>query len=349
MKRAIFEKIHKIAHVEVPFPQIRNNQVLVKVINVGICGSDMHTFHGVHPTRKNYPLEFGHEMSGIVLKTGSEVRGFKAGDRVTVEPQQYCGTCRFCRSGHINMCRNARGFSVFMQEYAAVDSYMIHHCPGDMAFDQIALVEPVAVAAASVRHCAYKDARICVVGGGTIGNLIAQTANKLGAEDVMVTDFVESKLEFARKAGIPHCVNISSISLKDAILECFGDDGADVIIDAAGSVKGFESILDASRSQSQIVITATYSEPVEIMFPRIQRREISLIGHQMYLPEDYKLAIKLVYDNAIYTEGFISAYFDIDHVEDAFAYIEEKHGLPMKVMIQVGTPEFNDTDKELMK
>lgn len=348
MRKVIFEQPFQIKGLDTQIPAINKNQVLIKVVYVGLCGSDIHTYHGKHPTRTRYPLEFGHEVSGVVVKVGECVNHLQVGDRVTVEPQQYCGTCMFCKKGQINICRQAKGSSIFMAEYAAVDGYMVYRCPQDMPFDQIALIEPIAVGVASVKHCDYKHAKICVVGGGTIGNLAAQAACRLGAADVLMTDLVEEKVAYGKRSGIPHCVNTSVTGLEEAIKGCFGEDGADVIIDAAASVKGFEEILRASRPGSQIVITGTYSQMVEFAPPQIQRREIALIGHHMYVPRDFKKALELLSGGEIYTEGFIDRFFDLDEVGKAFEYIDKNRGLPMKVMIHVGTPEWNETDRGLM-
>lgn len=339
MKKAYIKKPFQIGICQEDMPEIREDQVLIKVICAGICGSDSQTYHGKHRTRNVFPIDFGHEAAGVIVKCGSKVKGFALGDRVTVEPQQYCGHCFPCRTGRFNVCENLKVTSIFFREYAAVDAYMLHQCPKDMPFEKIALAEPVAVAVGSVSRCNVKGKKVCVVGAGTIGNLIAQMAVLEGAKDVLITDMLEQKLDYARQCGIPHCINTKESSLKDAILSVFGPDRADVIIDAAAAVQGFASILEAARPRSEIVITGNYKENVSLDMTILQRQEITLLGHMMYIREHYERAIQMLYQDRVYTEHFISKSFDLDHMQEAMDYIDQNPGEVMKVMVRVAPAE----------
>ena len=339
MKKAYIKTPFCVETCQIDMPQPQANQVLIKIICVGVCGSDSQTYHGKHKTRNVFPIDFGHEVAGVVIKCGEQVKGYLPGDRVTVEPQQYCGHCYPCRAGRFNVCEHLKVMSVFFREYVAVDAYMLHRCPNDMEFEKIALVEPLAVAIGATDRCEVRDKKICVVGAGTIGNLIAQIALQRGARDVLITDLLEKKLAYARRCGIPHCMNTEKTSLQQVVLSAFGPDMADVIIDAAATSQGFQSILDAARPRSEIVITGNYKEPVEFDVTRIQRREISLLGHMMYVRKHFEQAIQLLYQNQIYTEGFVAQRFDLDHMQQAMEFIDASPESVMKVMIQIGTEE----------
>lgn len=335
MKKAYIKKPFQIETCQEDIPAIREDQVLVKVVCAGICGSDSQTYHGKHKTRNVFPIDFGHEAAGIVVKCGAQVKGLAPGDRVTVEPQQYCGHCFPCRIGRFNVCENLKVTSIFFREYAAADAYTLHRCPGDMPFERIALAEPLAVAVGSVSRCDVKGMRVCVVGAGTIGNLIAQMAVREGAKDVLITDVLDKKLDYARLCGIPHCANVRETALRNTILSAFGPDMADIIIDAAATAQGFADIMEAARPRSSVVITGNYKEPVSFDVTKIQRQEISLLGHMMYVREHYERAIQLLYRNELYLEGFISQRFDLDHMQEALEYIDQHPGDVMKVMIHI--------------
>jgi len=340
MKKAVLTGPYKIEYQDTSVPSITPDEVLLKVVSIGVCGSDIQMYHGKHKYM-SYPVVPGHEVSAIVEKAGSNVTGFKAGDRVTVEPQIFCGECYPCKIGRFNVCENLKVKGVhadgFATEYVAIEPKYLHLCPPDMDFDKITLVEPMSVGVGSVKRVNYKGANIAVIGAGTIGNLIAQAAQALGAGKVLITDILDNKLEYAKKCGIEYCANLKDISLSEAIDKAFGHRKADVIIDAAATKGSFMSALDASRPSSDIVITGNYKEPVELEIPRLQRREVNLIGHMMYVREDFKDAIRLLHDGLVKTDGFVTQRFSLNKFDAAFEYIDNHSNDIMKVIIDINS------------
>ena len=196
---------------EVPVPEIKDNQVLVKIMNIGICGSDIHVYHGKHPFTK-YPVTQGHEVSGEVVKTGDAVTEFHVGQKVTIEPQVYCGHCYPCRHGKYNLCEELKvmGFQTTgtASEYFAVDASKVTPIPEDMSYEEGAMIEPLAVAVHGVKQMGdVTGMNIVVIGAGPIGNLVAQSAKGMGAAKVMITDVSDLRLEKAKECGIDVCVN----------------------------------------------------------------------------------------------------------------------------------------------
>lgn len=339
MKKAILTAPYKIEFQESSIPSITPDEVLLKVIRIGVCASDIQMYHGRHKYM-TYPAVPGHEVGAVIEKVGANVVDFKVGDRVTAEPQIYCGECYPCKIGRFNVCENLKVKGVhedgFAAEYVAIEPSYLHHCPDDMDFDKIALVEPLAVGVGSVKRSKYKDANIAVIGGGTIGNLIAQSAQALGAAKVLITDFLDSKLKYARECGIEYCINTKEIGLAKAIDNAFGLRKADVIIDAAATRGSFMSALDASRPSSEIIITGNYKDPMELEVPRIQRREVSLIGHMMYVREDFADAIRFLAHDTVNTKGFITQRFALKDFDSAFKFIDEHPNDVMKAVIDIG-------------
>mgnify|MGYP000609482736 CR=1 FL=1 len=182
----------EITFREVPVPEVKDDQVLVKIRNIGICGSDIHVYHGKHPFTK-YPVTQGHEVSGEIAEIGKNVSGFQIGQKVTIEPQVYCGHCYPCRHGKYNLCEELKvmGFQTTgtASEYFAVDASKVTPIPEDMSYEEGAMIEPLAVAVHGVKQMGdVKGMNITVIGAGPIGNLVAQTAKGMGAAKVMITD-----------------------------------------------------------------------------------------------------------------------------------------------------------------
>ena len=323
---------------EAPLPEIRASEVLLKIDCIGVCASDLQIYHGKHRFM-TYPVILGHEAAATVEKAGELVRDFAGGDKVTIEPQVSCGECYPCKIGRFNVCEKLSVFGVhrdgFSREYIAIDAKYLHKVPPSMETGSITLVEPFAVGVGAVRRSAcLAGANVAVIGAGTIGNFTAQAAKALGAGRVMITDISQHKLDWAKECGIDYCVNTTDKNLKEVIKECFGIRRADIIIDCAANPVAFKSILEAARQSSEIIITGNYKEPVEFTVPLLQRQEISIIGHMMYIREDFKTAIDLLAAGKIATEKTISRVFQFAEYEEAFTYADANADSTMKLLIK---------------
>jgi len=331
------------SEAEVPRP--RKGEVLLKIHSFGICGSDIQMYHGRHKYM-TYPVVIGHEVSAIVAETGEGVDGFSVGDKVTVEPQIFCGKCYPCSIGRFNVCESLKVMGVhadgFCREYAAVGASYLHLCPSDMREELLSLVEPVAVGVGSVKRAGFCQSQsqdqcqginVAVVGAGTIGNCVAQAAKALGAGKVLIADVSAARLKFAEQCGIEHCADTSRVSLRDAIEEVFGPRKADVIIDAAGVPASMHAILGAARRSSVVVVTGNFKEPLTFEVPVIQRQEISIVGHMMYVREDFEDAIRFMERGAIKVDELITQRFPVSELKDAFGFIDANPDRVMKAIV----------------
>jgi L-iditol 2-dehydrogenase len=324
---------------EAPVPEIDNNEVLLRIDCIGVCASDMQIYHGKHKFM-SFPVILGHEAAATINEVGAGVSGFSVGERVTIEPQVYCGHCYPCESGRFNVCENLSVFGVhrdgFSREYMAIDPQYLHKVPASLETELVAMVEPFAVGVGAVRRTEnLAGSNVVVVGAGTIGNFTAQAAKALGAGKVMLTDINQRKLDYAGECGIDYCVNTKDKSLKDAIKETFGPRRADIIIDCAAVSAGFKSILEAARQCSEIIVTGNYKEPVEFNVPLLQRQEITMAGHMMYVREDFRIAIELLASGKIVTSGTITKVFPFDEYGKAFEYSDANPDSVMKLLIQL--------------
>lgn len=215
MKAVYVEDAYKIVVKEIDIPEIAANEVLIKVKSAGICGSDLHTYKGLHPFRKP-PVIIGHEVAGEIVKVGEAVTRLAAGDRVTVEPQTGCGICEYCLAGLVNYCeqRGAPGIGGWygtMAEYFAAPEQTVFKLPEGMSFDQGVLVEPFAVGVHAVRKAGIGlGDKVAILGAGPIGLLAMAAAKAAGATTLLVTDVMDYALEGAIKMGATHSLNIMS-------------------------------------------------------------------------------------------------------------------------------------------
>lgn len=341
MLQAVLERPKTIVFREVPVPEPGEGEVLIKVSRIGICGSDIHVYHGQHKYA-TLPVVQGHEGSGVIAKVGSGVTNFTVGEQVTIRPQLFCGECVMCRKGRYNLCLDYKvigvlgGTTGMASDYFAIKASLAHKLPQGITLDQGAMVEPAAVAVHSVKlGAAPAGNNTLVIGAGPVGNLVAQAAKALGAGKVVIVDISQQRLELAKECGITICVNSRDRKLADIIEEHFDSNGADVIIDCAGAVPLMEQIIHAARRGTNIVLTGNYYDKVPVELGLVQRREINLVGVMNYLAEDYEDTIRFIASGDIKVDPLVSNYFSIKQYNEAYQYIDENTAKVMKVLIKV--------------
>ncbi len=202
MKQAVMTAPGEIKVHEIEVPEPGENEVLLEIQRIGVCGSDVHVFHGMHPYT-SYPVVQGHEYSAILAAVGEGVQGLTPGMKVTSMPQIVCGKCAPCLRGDYHICDflKVQGFQApgCAQEFWVTDAKTIVPLPDEFSFEQGALVEPVSVAVHSTSRAGdVKGRNVAVLGAGPIGNLVAQVAQAFGAR-VLITDLSDYRLEIAKQ------------------------------------------------------------------------------------------------------------------------------------------------------
>lgn len=340
MMQAVMESPGNIKFRQVNIPELHEDQVLIKIKRIGICGSDIHVYHGKHPFT-TYPVVQGHEVSGEVVITGANVSGFKKGDRVTIQPQITCGQCLQCKNGCYHICDNLKvmGFqdTGMASEFFAVDRKKLHKLPGSMSFDKGALIEPLAVAFHAIRQSCINlfKKNIIVFGAGPIGNLVAQTAKAMGANSVMITDISQFRLDLARQCGIDYTVNVQNSDIVKAVEDFFGPEKADLILDCAGNQNTIRDAVKIARKGTEIIIVAVIPNEIKVELGLVQDRELKIIGTLMYDETDYTDAIKLIQSKDMAAEKIITDYFEFADYDKAYNFIEDRKDLAMKVMVKM--------------
>jgi len=324
---------------EVPTPEPQAGEVLVRIQKIGICGSDIHVYHGKHPFTK-YPVTQGHEVSGEVATLGTGVDKVRVGQKVTIEPQVVCGACYPCRHGKYNLCEELKvmGFQTTgtASAYFAVDQSKVTPLPDSMSFEQGAMIEPLAVAVHAVKQAGdVKGLRIAVLGAGPIGNLVAQTAKGMGAASVMITDISDTRLKLAKRCGIDFCVNTGERDFGEAIAEAFGPDKADVIYDCAGNDTTMGQAIRHARKGSIIILVAVFAGMATIDLALANDHELDIKSTMMYRHEDYVDAIALTEAGKVQLDPLMSKTFPFREYLQAYQYIDANRENTMKVFIDV--------------
>lgn len=324
---------------ETPRPIAAEGQVLVRIMRIGICGSDIHVYHGKHPFTR-YPVTQGHEVSGRIEAVGSGVEGLLVGQKVTIEPQVCCGHCYPCTHGKYNLCEELKvmGFQTTgtASEYFTVDATKVTPLPETMSYDEGAMIEPLAVTVhAAKRFPELKGARVAILGCGPIGILLMQSCKALGAASVLVTDVSDYRLSVARSVGADYAVNTGETDMEQALRDAFGSDKADVIYDCAGSDITMGQAIRCARKGSTIVLVAVFSKLASVDLAVLNDHELELNTSMMYRHEDYVDAIRLVSEGKVQLRPLMSRHFAFRDYLKAYQYIDENREMTMKVIIDV--------------
>lgn len=333
----------KIEFKMVDIPQPAAGQVLVKIMKIGVCGSDIHVYHGQHPFTK-YPITQGHEVSGYIVALGHGVNGFAVGQKVTIEPQVYCGTCYPCTHGKYNLCEELKvmGFQTTgaASQYIAVDASKVTALPQSMSYSEGAMIEPLAVVVHAVQRAGdVRGKKIAVLGAGPIGILLAQCAKALGAAQVLITDVSVPRLEIAKACGVEFAIDTKTQEFGQALTECFGPDKADVIYDCAGNDITMGQAIRCARKGSTIILVAVYAGMATVDLALLNDHELTLNTSMMYCHEDYVEAIRLVGEGTVLLQPLMSRCFPFQEYLAAYEFIEANREATMKVLIDVDESE----------
>ena len=329
----------EIVFREVPIRQPEAGEVLVKIKKIGICGSDIHVYHGTHPFT-SYPITQGHEVSAQIVKLGEGVTGLKEGQKVTIEPQVFCGHCYPCTHGKYNLCEELKvmGFQTTgtASEYFTVDASKITPIPDAMTYNEGAMIEPLAVTVhAAKRFPDIKGAKVAIIGCGPIGILLSQSVKALGASEVRITDISDYRLEPAKSLGVDYAVNTKDKDFGEVLVESFGPDKADVIYDCAGNDISMGQAIKYARKGSTIILVAVFGKIATVDLAVLNDHELDLDTSMMYRHDDYVDAIRLVNEGKIQLKPLMSKHFAFKDYLDAYKYIDDNRETTMKVLIDV--------------
>ncbi|XP_022129873.2 sorbitol dehydrogenase [Pieris rapae] len=328
---------------EYPIPIINDDEVLIKVSCVGICGSDIRMYStgrcGMEYITE--PLIMGHEGAGVIVKVGANVTNLRPGDRVAIEPTQPCRSCEFCRSGRYNICEKPNYCSTHRSPGNLCTYYkhvadFCHKIPDNLSMEEGAAVQPLAIAIHACNRAGIKlGTNVVILGAGPIGVLCAMTAKAMGADKVLITDVVESRLTAAHKFGADYTLLVkrdySDQQVVDKVVEILGTT-PNVTIDACGFASAQRVAMMVTRTGGTVLIVGIGEETAELPLSKAMLREVNIIGAYRLL-NSYPAALSAVSNRKIDLKSFITHRFPIHKAKDAFELA--KTGEAMKVIIHV--------------
>jgi 2-desacetyl-2-hydroxyethyl bacteriochlorophyllide A dehydrogenase len=336
MKAVQITKPHEMISLEVEQPKIKDaDEVLVKVKRVGICGSDMHIFHGTNPLA-TYPRVVGHEVAGEVVAVGENVTKLKAGDHVVVEPISYCGECYACRKGRPNVCEKLSVFGVHedggMREFFVLPEKQLHAVDPSLDWDEIVLAEPYTIGAqANWRGKVEEGDTVLIQGAGPIGICALKMAKHLGAK-VMVSDLKEERLAFAKENGADWTIDAGNESVEEKVMEYTNGEGANVVIDAVCLPPTFELGPKVASIAGTVVCLGFDERPASISQLPITKKELTIVGSRLQT-DQFKTIVQLLNEKKLQSNGLITHKFPIEQVQEAFKFVEENQDIVRKALI----------------
>jgi L-iditol 2-dehydrogenase len=343
MKALLLTKPSCLEYVDVDDPICGSDDVRVKIAVCGICGSDLHGWDG-SSGRRHPPLIMGHETSGVIAEVGSNVTGWKTGDRVSIDSTVYCGECPNCKAGRENLCENRRVLGVAppeyrqhgaFAEYATVPARILHRVPDELSFERAALVEPVTIALHAVARAQMpREATALVVGAGLIGLLVIQAARLAGAKRIIAVDVDESRLAIATKLGATDTIVSAKTGTAEAILEMTGGKGVDVSFEVVGIGPTVDLVVESSKRGGTIVLVGNLTARIDWPVQAVVTKELNVLGSCSSAGQ-YERALELIASGQIQVDPLIAS---VEPLANGAAWFErlnspENRGM-MKILLK---------------
>ncbi|MBI1387048.1 MAG: alcohol dehydrogenase catalytic domain-containing protein [bacterium] len=287
MKALVLTEYNKFEIQQMPTPELGEDDVLIEVKACGICGSDVHGMDG-STGRRIPPIVMGHEAAGVIVETGSLVKGWRTGDHVTFDSTVYCGSCWHCRRGEINLCDHRMVLGVSCgeyrrhgayAEYVAVPQRILYRIPGNVSFERAAMVEPLSIAmhAVSLTPITLNDC-VLVVGAGMIGLLVIQAAIAAGCGQLIAVDLESEKLELARQLGASIVLNANECNVADEVKRLTEGRGADVAFEAVGASTSVNVAVHTLRKGGALTLIGNLAPTIEFPLQAVVTRELRVQG-----------------------------------------------------------------------
>ncbi len=348
MKAAVMRKTFEIEMEERPVPEISGDEVLVKVMAVGICGSDIHYYeHGrIGPYVVEKPIILGHECAGIVVEVGERVEGLKPGDRVAIEPGITCGVCRFCKSGRYNLCPHVQFLATppvdgaFVQ-YIKHRADFLYRIPDSLSFEAAALNEPLSVGIHAANRAQLKAGEtVAIIGMGPVGLMAVVAAKAYGASKIFVSDLEPNRLKAARELGATHAILARDVDVAKEIRRLNDNRGVDVAFETAGhpiALKTAMSVLDRGGRLS--IVGLPPQDEIALNIPAIADNEIDIYGIFRYA-NTYPKGISILSSGLSNVDVMITDRYPLEQTKEAMERARTNKSGSLKVVVYPnGLPE----------
>src|SRR5688572_21241717 len=337
MKALVCEQPGSFRYTAINEPAPQNDRAIIKVKRIGICGTDLHAYEGTQPYF-NYPRILGHELAGELVEF-YDIPGFKAGEAVTFIPYFNCGECIACRSGKPNCCTRMQVCGVHvdggMVEYLSVPSSSLLHGEG-LSFDELALVEPLAIGAHGVRRAAVEPSEyVLVIGAGPIGLGTMEFARIAGAQ-VIALDINEQRLRFCKdKLNVHYTVNALSADVNEQLMKITNGDMPTVVIDATGSLKAINNAFQYMAHGARYVLIGLQKGDISFSHPEFHKREATLMSSRNATRQDFEHVIANMKKGEVKPTTYITHRVSFEKVKEEFdGWLNPASGV-IKVMVEL--------------
>lgn len=341
MKAAVMNTPGEIEIKELPVPEIGPDEVLIKIMAVGVCGSDVHYYEhgriGRYVVEK--PIILGHECAGIVAKAGANVSRVQPGDRVAVEPGVTCGRCRYCKEGRYNLCPDVQFLATppvdgaFVQ-YLAIREDFVFKIPDELTFEEAALVEPFSVGIHAAYRCKLSPgSTVAIMGMGPVGLMAVAAAKSFGATRIIVTDLEEIRLDAALRLGATVAINAGKEDAAATIRELTDGIGVDAAWETAGSPRALQSALGSLRRGGKLVIVGLPAQDeIPLNVPFIADNEIDVYGVFRYA-NTYPDGIRFLAKGDIPVDTLITDRYPLEETQEAMERALHNKSGSLKVVV----------------
>lgn len=325
MKVAVMTGVGKMDLIRRDIPIPKDDEVLVRVEYVGVCGSDLHYYSagGIGPNVVKPPFVLGHEAGGTVIEVGDNVKDLKAGDRVALEPGKACGKCEFCKTGRYNLCPDVVFFATppidgVFQEYVAHKAGLCFRIPDGMDTMEAALIEPLAVGFHAAKQGGAHIGQTAVVTGvGCIGLVSVMALKAMGITKIIAVDVMAKRMEKALELGATEIINGKEMDTVAEVLRLTGGKGADITIETAGTEHTTRQSIEFAKRGGTIVLVG-YSASGEMMLPLSlaldKELEFKTVFRYRHI---YPLAIEAVASGKVNLKGIVSNIYSLDDIQNA--------------------------------
>ncbi len=341
MKAIAIPKPFETAILDLPVPEPKDGEALLRVLDCGICGADTASFTGNQPFT-TYPRIPGHEFSAQIVSIPENAGGLKEGDIVTCNPYFNCGSCYACKKGLVNACTDNQTMGVQRDgafcEYITMPVERI--IPGKgLTPRQLALIEPFAISQHALSRCTVKPGdRLLIVGAGPIGLFALLAAKKKGAE-VTVCDLLEGRLEMARRFGADHTVCNGEGDAAETMRRITGGNGFDVCVEACGLPVTFLTCIEQACQGANLILIGNGKKETTFLHSILLKKELNVFGSRNAFKRDFERLIDLVSsDSSIQPERMISAVYPFTEAAAAFDALTHNDGSLEKVQLHFSDP-----------
>ncbi|WP_017210916.1 zinc-binding alcohol dehydrogenase family protein [Clostridium beijerinckii] len=336
MKTVMINKPNDLQIIEMDKPAItEHDNVLIKMKAAGICGSDVHIYHGQNAAA-TYPRVIGHEMVGEVVEVGSNITKIKVGDRVIVDQVVNCGECYACRKGRGNVCASLKVRGVHIhggyREYIAVPESDVYVLPDNLSYEDAVMIEPATIAVQSCSRAELsKEDTLLILGCGALGSSILKIARLSGAT-IIAVDVVDEKIEEAKKNGAAYGINLLKEDVVARARELTGGYGPTVSIDAACTKDSLATLLELTGNAGRVITMGFSVEPTAVTQFKITAKELDVRGSRLQ-NKKFQEVLNLVAEGKLDLTNSISHKFNFLDAQKAFDFVDSRDPSIRKIVL----------------